>query len=172
MVVTMFTDESVQLPVIGEYVIHHGEGARRTLHTNDEFAVAVIKDSQIVGHSQYKFYSQITWYCITRRGSVVRCLTSVILLGEEVKEKDQNYHVNIIILWVHKRPGIYSRSSFFLIVGVGSHFTHLFIHFLIHVLISWYCGIIILHYPKRFNLNSCYIEKFLFVDTLQRCGPI
>ena len=44
--------------------------------------VAVIKDSQIVGRTPSEIYSQITWYYITQRGSVVRCPASVISLGE------------------------------------------------------------------------------------------
>ena len=49
--------------------------------------VAVIKDSQIVGRTPSEIYSQITWYYKTRRGSVIRCPASVILLGEGGKEK-------------------------------------------------------------------------------------
>ena len=57
--------------------------------------VTVIKDSQIVGRTPSEIYSQITYYYITRRGSVILCPASVILLGEGGKEKA---YVNIIII--------------------------------------------------------------------------
>ena len=49
--------------------------------------VAVIKDYQIVGLTVSKFCSQITWYYVTQRGSVVHGKVSVIVLGEGGKEK-------------------------------------------------------------------------------------
>ena len=59
--------------------------------------VAVINDSQLIGRALMEIYLQITWYYITRRGSVVHCLVSIILLGEGGKEKALKYQVNIII---------------------------------------------------------------------------
>ena len=61
------------------------EGACWPIHTMNLQYVAVINDSQIVDHTPLKFYSQITWYYITQRGSVVCCQVSVILLGEGEK---------------------------------------------------------------------------------------
>ena len=60
--------------------------------------VAMINDSEIVGHTLSKFYLQIMWYYITRRGSVMRCQASVILLGEGGKEKAQYDHLDINII--------------------------------------------------------------------------
>ena len=62
--------------------------------------MALIKNSQIVGCTLSEIYSQITWYYISQRGSVVHCLASIILLGKGGKEKTQKYHVNIIIIIV------------------------------------------------------------------------
>ena len=59
------------------------EGACWPIHTMNLQYVAVINDSQIVGHTTSKFYSQITWYYITQRGSVICCQMSVILLEEQ-----------------------------------------------------------------------------------------
>ena len=59
------------------------EGACWSIHMINMQYVTVIKDSQIVGHTLSEIYLQITWYYITQRGSVVRCLASVILLGKE-----------------------------------------------------------------------------------------
>ena len=50
----------VWLPVIGEQLILEKEPA----NPYDKFAVAVIKDSQIVSHIP-KSYSEFTWYFIT-----------------------------------------------------------------------------------------------------------
>ena len=49
--------------------------------------VVVINYYQTVGLTLLKFCSQITWYYVTRRGSVVRCQASVIVVGEGGKEK-------------------------------------------------------------------------------------
>ena len=49
--------------------------------------MVVINDSQIVGRTPLRFYSQIMWYYITQRGSVICCQASVILLGEGGKEE-------------------------------------------------------------------------------------
>ena len=50
--------------------------------------VVVIKDSQIVGWAPTEIYSQITWYYITRRGSVIRCPMSYLIIGRRRKGKD------------------------------------------------------------------------------------
>ena len=49
--------------------------------------MAVIKDSQVVSRAPTEIYSQITWYYITWRGSVICCPASIIFLGEGGKEK-------------------------------------------------------------------------------------
>ena len=58
------------------------------MHMMNLLYVAVINDSQIVDCTVSKFDSQITWYYIARRSSVFCCQASVMLLGEEGKEKD------------------------------------------------------------------------------------
>ena len=63
------------------------EGTCWPVYTINLRYIAVINDSQIVGHTLSKFYSQITWYYTTRRDCVVRRQASVILLGEGGKEK-------------------------------------------------------------------------------------
>ena len=49
--------------------------------------VVVINYYQTVGLTLLKFCSQITWYYVTRRGSVIRYQASVIVVGEGGKEK-------------------------------------------------------------------------------------
>ena len=49
--------------------------------------MAVINNFQVIGCTPSKIYSQITWYYITQKGSVIWCQASVILLGEGEKEK-------------------------------------------------------------------------------------
>ena len=66
---------------------HPREEACRPIHTINLQYVEVIKDSQIVGRTSLVIYSQITWYYITQRGSVIRYPASVILLGEGGKQK-------------------------------------------------------------------------------------
>ena len=63
------------------------EGTCWPVYTMNLQYIAVINDSQIVGHTLSRFYSQITWYYTTQRDCVVRCQVSVILLGEGGKEK-------------------------------------------------------------------------------------
>ena len=63
------------------------EGARQPIHMKNLQYVEMINDPQIVSHTLVEIYSQITWYYITQRSSVVRCLVYVILLGEGGKEK-------------------------------------------------------------------------------------
>ena len=83
MVHSHYVYKSVWSPVIGWRTIHPGEGACWP-YSNNKFAIAVIKDSQIVRHtpSENLFIDYVT-----QRGSVVRYPVSVILLGEEGKEK-------------------------------------------------------------------------------------
>ena len=88
------------------------EGVYWPIHMMNLQYVAVIKDSQIVGSNPLEIYSQITWYYITRRGPVVRCPVSVILLGEGGKEKAWKYHVNIVIIVDPQRPGIIQDPAF------------------------------------------------------------
>ena len=60
----------VWLLIIGEQLILEKELA----NSHNEFAVTVIKDSQMVGHI-LKNYSQITYYFITLRGSITCYIT-------------------------------------------------------------------------------------------------
>ena len=66
---------------------HPREEACWPIHTINLQYVVMIKDSQMVGRTSLVIYSQITWYYITQRGSVIRRPVSVILLGEGGKEK-------------------------------------------------------------------------------------
>ena len=63
------------------------EGAYWSIHTMNLQYVAVINNTQMVGRTLLKFYSQITLYYITRTGSVVRRQASAILLGEGERKK-------------------------------------------------------------------------------------
>ena len=58
---------------------HPIEGACQPINRMNLQYVAVINDYQIVDLTPSKFYSQIMWYYITRRGSVIRCQASVML---------------------------------------------------------------------------------------------
>ena len=49
--------------------------------------VVVINNSQIVCHNTLEIYSQITWCSNTQRRSVVRCLSSIILLEKENRKR-------------------------------------------------------------------------------------
>ena len=62
---------------------HPREGASQTIPKMNLQYVAEINDSQVV----VLHMAQITWCYITRKGSVVRCQASNILLGERGKEK-------------------------------------------------------------------------------------
>ena len=62
--------KTVWSPVIGEHLIL--KGAYWPIHKTNLLYMAVIKDSQISGCIPSEIYSQITWYYITLRGSVVR----------------------------------------------------------------------------------------------------
>ena len=66
---------------------HPREGACLPIHTKNLQYIAVIKDSPTVGRTLSEIYLQITWYYFTQRSSVMRCLASVILLGQEAKEE-------------------------------------------------------------------------------------
>ena len=88
--------KSVWSPVILRRTTHSREGACQPIAKMNLWYVAVTKDSQIVGHTPPGIYSQLIWQYITRRGSVIHCPASVILLGEGGKEKALKYHVNSI----------------------------------------------------------------------------
>ena len=57
------------------------------INTMNLLYMVVINYYQTVGLTLLKFCSQITWYYVTRRGSVARCQASVIVVGEGGKEK-------------------------------------------------------------------------------------
>ena len=85
--------KSVQSPVIGEQLSLEKEPA----NPHDEFVVAVIKNSQIVGHIS-KNYSQITWNFITQGDSVICHIT-----GRRRKGKGLTCGstIQIYLLWIH-----------------------------------------------------------------------
>ena len=98
-IVTIFINMHVQSPVTGNKFMLEKELYSWTIHTMNLQDVAVINNSQIVGHTPSKVYSlQIMWYYITQRYSVIRCQASIILLGEGGKEKAQYAHLDMIII--------------------------------------------------------------------------
>ena len=67
--------------------------------------VAVIKDSQMVSRSPSEIYSQIMWYYITQRGSVVgillhegALLSAVCRLSYDYRENEERKMLNSIML--------------------------------------------------------------------------
>ena len=102
-------------PVIGELILK-----KEPANSHDEFVVAVIKDSQIVGHISKK-YSQIMWYFITRGDSVICHIT-----GRRRKGKGltcgSTIQIYIFIMGPLKTQHLFKTWHLFLLYHIAGNF--------------------------------------------------
>ena len=78
------------------------------VNPHNDFTVAVTKDSQIVGCTLLE--NLFTDYVIFHYTKGLCCLLSGMSYYWK-KEKRKRLRSTIILLWIHKRPSIHSRSG-------------------------------------------------------------
>ena len=98
--------KSVRSPVIGEQLVLEkepdGQSKQGICSGSDEG----FSDSG--PNFVRKFIHRSHGILLHKKGSVIHCLASIILLGEKGKEKAYNYHANInIILDTQKTPRLF-----------------------------------------------------------------